>query len=59
MGYNLQVNGKTRRGSRHIDRDAQFQYIETQAVARLSRHRPADCRDDDQYQPQLRAQSGP
>ena len=27
MGYSLQANSKTREGSKHIDRDAQFQYI--------------------------------
>src|SRR5437870_901403 len=27
MGYRLQANSKTREGSKHIDRDAQFQYI--------------------------------
>jgi Rhodopirellula transposase DDE domain len=59
MGYNLQVNSKTQKGSRHIDRDAQFQSIKTQAVAQLSHHRPADCRGDDRHWPQVRAQSGP
>lgn len=32
MGYSLQANSKTREGTQHIDRDAQFQYINTQAM---------------------------
>ena len=32
MGYSLQANSKTREGSNHIDRDAQFRYINDQAV---------------------------
>jgi Rhodopirellula transposase DDE domain len=34
MGYSLQANSKTREGDKHIDRDAQFQYINTQAAPR-------------------------
>ena len=30
LGYSLQANHKTREGSSHIDRDAQFGYINTQ-----------------------------
>ena len=33
LGYSRQVNRKTREGSRHPDRDGQFQYINRQAVA--------------------------
>ena len=40
MGYSLQANSKTREGGRHIDRDAQFQYINTQAKAFLAAHEP-------------------
>jgi hypothetical protein len=40
MGYSLQANSKTREGSKHIDRDAQFQYINTQAKAFLAAHEP-------------------
>jgi len=40
MGYSLQANSKTREGSTHIDRDAQFQYINTQAKAFLAAHEP-------------------
>ena len=40
MGYSLQANSKTREGSKHIDRDAQFQYINTQAMAFLAAHEP-------------------
>src|SRR5712691_7538240 len=36
MGYSLQANSKMREGGKHIDRDAQFQYINTQAVAFLT-----------------------
>jgi len=40
MGYRLQANSKIREGGQHIDRDAQFQYINTQAVAFLAAHEP-------------------
>ena len=40
MGYSLQANRKTREGSQHIDRDAQFQYINTQAKAFLAARQP-------------------
>src|ERR1700730_2032121 len=40
MGYSLQANSKTREGSRHIDRDAQFQYINTQATEFLAENEP-------------------
>ena len=40
MGYSLQVNSKTREGDKHIDRDAQFQYINTQAKAFLAANEP-------------------
>ena len=40
MGYSLQANSKTREGGKHIDRDAQFQYINTQAKAFLAAHEP-------------------
>ena len=40
MGYSLQANNKTREGAKHIDRDAQFQYINTQAVAFLAANEP-------------------
>src|SRR6266403_4907321 len=40
MGYSLQANSKTREGSKHSDRDAQFQYINTQAKAFLTAHEP-------------------
>jgi hypothetical protein len=32
LGYSLQANRKTREGSHHMDRDAQFHYINDQAV---------------------------
>jgi hypothetical protein len=40
MGYSLQANSKTREGSRHIDRNAQFEYINTQAKAFLRADEP-------------------
>ena len=40
MGYSLQANRKTREGSQHVDRDAQFQYINTQAKAFLAANEP-------------------
>jgi hypothetical protein len=40
MGYSLQANNKTREGSKHIDRDAQFEYINSQAVAFLAAGEP-------------------
>jgi hypothetical protein len=32
LGYSLQANRKTREGSHHMDRDAQFHYINDQAI---------------------------
>ena len=40
MGYSLQANSKTREGTQHIDRDAQFRYINTQAMAFLAANEP-------------------
>jgi Rhodopirellula transposase DDE domain len=40
MGYSLQANSKTREGSAHIDRDAQFHYINAQAMACLTADEP-------------------
>jgi hypothetical protein len=40
MGYSLQANSKTREGGQHIDRDAQFHYINRQAVACLAARQP-------------------
>jgi Rhodopirellula transposase DDE domain len=40
MGYSLQANSKTREGDQHIDRDAQFQYINTQAKTFLAVDEP-------------------
>src|ERR1700687_3479230 len=40
MGYSLQANSKTREGDQHIDRDGQFQYINTQAKAFLAANEP-------------------
>ncbi|MET4323961.1 hypothetical protein ABIC02_007753 [Bradyrhizobium sp. RT5a] len=39
-GYSLQANNKTREGGQHIDRDAQFQYINTQATTFLVANEP-------------------
>jgi transposase len=40
MGYSLQANNKTREGGQHIDRNAQFEYINAQAVAFLTADEP-------------------
>ena len=40
MGYSLQANSKTREGGKHIDRDAQFRYLNTQAKRFLAAHEP-------------------
>jgi hypothetical protein len=40
MGYSLQANSKTREGTQHIDRNAQFEYINTQAEAFLKTNEP-------------------
>jgi hypothetical protein len=40
MGYSLQANSKTREGDQHIDRNAQFEYINTQAKAFLTANEP-------------------
>lgn len=40
LGYSLQANQKVREGRQHIDRDAQFRYINKQAKAFLAAHEP-------------------
>jgi transposase len=40
LGYSLQSNRKTREGSEHVDRDAQFQYIADQAKSFLGASEP-------------------
>jgi hypothetical protein len=40
MGYSLQANRKTREGSSHVDRNAQFEYINAQATAFLKGKQP-------------------
>lgn len=40
LGYSLQANSKVREGSQHIDRDAQFHYINDQASAFLASNDP-------------------
>jgi hypothetical protein len=40
LGYSLQANSKTREGGHHIDRDAQFHYINEQAKAFLAAQEP-------------------
>ena len=39
-GYSLQSNRKTREGSSHADRNAQFEYINQQVIAFQKRHQP-------------------
>jgi transposase len=41
LGYSLQANRKTREGSHHPDRDAQFGYINQQVAAALTAGEPA------------------
>ena len=43
LGYSLQGNVKTREGSQHVDRDAQFRYIAT-AVRRAQRRQQPTIR---------------
>jgi hypothetical protein len=40
LGYSLQANSKTREGGNHMDRDAQFHYINDQAMAFLAAGEP-------------------
>jgi hypothetical protein len=40
LGYSLQANSKTREGSGHVDRNAQFQYISEQASSFLAAGEP-------------------
>jgi len=40
LGYSLQANSKTKEGGQHIDRDAQFRYINAQAEAFLAAQEP-------------------
>jgi Rhodopirellula transposase DDE domain len=40
LNYSLQANSKTHEGNQHIDRDAQFRYINTQATAFLTAGEP-------------------
>jgi Rhodopirellula transposase DDE domain len=40
LGYSLQANRKTREGNQHVDRDAQFHYINDQATAFLAAAEP-------------------
>lgn len=41
LGYSLQANRKTREGSEHPDRDAQFRHINDRVAAAIAEHRPA------------------
>ena len=40
MDYSLQPNSKTKEGRQHVDRDAQFQYIDEQSRTFLKAHQP-------------------
>ena len=40
MDYSLQANSKTKEGRQHVDRDAQFQYIDEQSRAFLKARQP-------------------
>jgi transposase len=41
LGYSLQANRKTKEGSRHPDRDAQFRHINEKVSAQIAADRPA------------------
>jgi hypothetical protein len=41
LGYSLQANRKTREGTRHPDRDAQFRHINTAVATRMRQQQPA------------------
>src|SRR5512132_3591951 len=41
LGYSLQANAKTREGSQHPDRDAQFRHINETVTAALAEGQPA------------------
>ena len=41
LGFSLQANRKTREGADHPDRDAQFEYINTQTTAAPAADEPA------------------
>jgi DDE family transposase len=41
LGYSMRANAKTREGTHHPDRDAQFQYINAQVSAALAAGEPA------------------
>jgi hypothetical protein len=45
MGYSRRANSKTQEGSKHIDRDAQFHCIDTQAKVFLAAHQPVASLD--------------
>ena len=40
LGYSLQSNRKTREGSKHPDRDAQFQYLDARMKEHMAEHSP-------------------
>jgi Rhodopirellula transposase DDE domain len=47
LGYSLQANAKVTEGAQHVDRDAQFRYINDQASAHLGDDQPVisvDCK---------------
>lgn len=41
LGYSLQANRKTKEGSQHPDRDAQFRHINEKVTAAIAQSRPA------------------
>lgn len=51
LGYSLQSNRKTREGSQHPDRNAQFEYIRRRIVARHRRGEPAISVDTKKKEP--------
>lgn len=51
LGYSLQSNRKTREGSQHPDRNAQFEHINTRVLARHRRSEPAISVDTKKKEP--------
>jgi Rhodopirellula transposase DDE domain len=41
LGYSLQANRRTKEGSQHPDRDAQFRHLNDKVAAAIKEHRPA------------------
>src|SRR5262249_1139435 len=51
LNYSLQSNRKTREGSRHPDRDAQFQYLDARMKEHMAEHSPVISVDTKKKEP--------